>query len=133
MFVLDYIAQEASRKGLELTGENGGVPPVHVLYKAGHLARLFLCINNEKEMHMKSFKTFVSEINETINVNMSHKDIHKHLKGLGWQHIGGSSHSNYKHDSSSMTIAVPRHKSISPGTVRQIIKKSKHFDLKKAD
>lgn len=72
---------------------------------------------------MISFSTF---LNERINVNMTHRDISKHLKNSGWslERTHGD-HDVWGHPKSTQKIPVPRHKGdLAPGTVRQIMKDS---------
>lgn len=71
--------------------------------------------------------TFLRFITEKIQVNLTHKDLSSHLKNQGWsieRTHGG--HDVWSHPKSQNKIAVPRHKGdLAPGTVRDILKKSK--------
>jgi predicted RNA binding protein YcfA (HicA-like mRNA interferase family) len=62
-----------------------------------------------------------------MQINLTHKDVSNHLKGLGWslsRTQGG--HDVWEHPKAQHKIAVPRHKGdLAPGTVRDIIKKSR--------
>jgi predicted RNA binding protein YcfA (HicA-like mRNA interferase family) len=68
-----------------------------------------------------TFLEFITE--RSINVNLSHRDITSHLKTKGWsldRTHGG--HDIYTHPKSQTKIPVPRHRIISPGVVRNIVK-----------
>lgn len=71
---------------------------------------------------MLTFKDFITE--RSINVNLSHNEISKHLKTKGWalkRTQGG--HDVWEHPSAQQKIAVPRHRGdLAPGTVRSILK-----------
>lgn len=70
---------------------------------------------------MLTFLEFITE--REINVNLKQKDITRHLKTRGWsleRTHGG--HDIWNHPESKTNIAVPRHRIISPGVVRNIVK-----------
>lgn len=74
---------------------------------------------------MLSFSEFIIE--NSVNVNLTHRDISKHLKTHNWRldPDQGSKHELWAHPIVKYKIAVPRHKGdLAPGTVRQILKAS---------
>ena len=73
---------------------------------------------------MLTFSEFLAE--RSINVNLSQKDVSKHLKSKGWnvERTNGG-HEVWGHPKAQHKIAVPRHKGdLAPGTVRSILKDS---------
>jgi len=71
--------------------------------------------------------SFIKFIAEKIQVNLTHKDISNHLKSHGWSiDRTHGNHDVWSHPKSQNKIAVPRHRGdLAPGTVRDILKKSK--------
>ena len=70
---------------------------------------------------MLSFAEFILE--KSVNVNLSQRDVSSHLKSRGWsleRTHGG--HDIWSHPESKTKIPVPRHRVITPGVVRSIIK-----------
>jgi predicted RNA binding protein YcfA (HicA-like mRNA interferase family) len=80
---------------------------------------------NNEEMEQEDL--LVEELNEMLGAGMGTKDVHKHLKKLGWEHKrskGG--HDIFTHEKSTKNIAVPRHKGdLSAPTVIAIMKSAK--------
>ena len=78
----------------------------------------------EKKTMNESFN-FTQSLDEKINpfdIGRSHRDVTKHMKKIGYVlHRDRGDHEVYKHPNSPHTIAVPRHKDISPGVIRQIM------------
>lgn len=70
--------------------------------------------------------SFLDFIKESININMTHRDVSSHLKKTGWKlDRQRGDHDVWSHEKSVNKIAVPRHKgNLAPGTVRDIMKKS---------
>lgn len=77
---------------------------------------------------MLRFSEFITE--RSINVNMNHRQISDHLKGLGWQNERTQGpHDIWGHPKATHKIAVPRHKGdLAPGTVRSIVNKSRDIN-----
>ncbi len=70
-------------------------------------------------------RVIIDELMEKTNINYGHREIGGHLKSQGWSvHRDEGSHTIWKHPKAKHHIAVPRHKKISPGVVREILKKS---------
>ena len=70
---------------------------------------------------MLTFLEFITE--RDISVNLKQRDITKHLKTRGWsleRTHGG--HDIWSHPESKTKIPVPRHRVITPGVVRSIVK-----------
>jgi predicted RNA binding protein YcfA (HicA-like mRNA interferase family) len=78
----------------------------------------------EKKPMNESFN-FTQTLDEKINpfdIGRSHRDVTKHMKKIGYVlHRDRGDHELYKHPNSPHTIAVPRHKDISPGVIRQVM------------
>jgi len=78
----------------------------------------------EKKTMNESFN-FTQSLYEKINpfdIGRSHRDVTNHMKQIGYVlHRDRGDHEVYKHPNSPHTIAVPRHKDISPGVIRQIM------------
>lgn len=56
-------------------------------------------------------------------VETNKRRIETRLRAEGWVHVGGTNHDNYKHpDRPGVTITVPRHRELTPGTARSIAK-----------
>lgn len=70
--------------------------------------------------------TFLQFLEERININMTHRDVSKHLKRSGWSLLRQrGDHDVWGHEKSTNRIAVPRHAgNLAPGTIRDIMKKS---------
>lgn len=73
---------------------------------------------------MLSFLQFLEE--GKTNINMTHRDVSKHLKEKGWSlERQRGDHDVWGHSKAQHKVAVPRHKGdLAPGTVRDILKKS---------
>ena len=57
----------------------------------------------------------------TIETNT--RKIVKRLEADGWTNVGGTKHAKYEHAARpGVTITVPRHREIKPGTARSIAK-----------
>lgn len=71
--------------------------------------------------------SFLQFITEKMRINLTHRDVSDHLSRLGWQlNRSQGSHDVWTHPRAQHRIAVPRHKGdLAPGTVRDILKKSK--------
>lgn len=76
---------------------------------------------------MLTFSKFITE--KSINVNMSRKEISKHLQTKGWTvERDQGPHEVWGHPKSQRKIAVPRHGGdLAPGTVRSIVKNSDNY------
>lgn len=78
---------------------------------------------------MLSFKEFIVEVRL---VNMTNREIVKHLQNLGWtlaRHKGD--HEVYEHPNSTKKISVPKHRGTNaPGTTKSIMTDSTTFDKK---
>lgn len=73
---------------------------------------------------MLTFLQFLEE--GKLNINMTHRDVSKHLKDKGWSlERQKGDHDVWGHPKAQHKVAVPRHKGdLAPGTVRDILKKS---------
>lgn len=71
-------------------------------------------------------KVIQKVIREKFNINMTQRDVQKHISSKGWKlERQSGDHDVYGHEKAKHKLAVPRHKgNLAPGTVRQIMKNS---------
>ena len=66
---------------------------------------------------------YITEKNEAVP--SSHKEFKKHLTNMGFVNKGGKKHDEFHHAKSGVSIQVPRHDKIAPGTAKTMWKQAK--------
>lgn len=72
---------------------------------------------------MISFIQYIQEVRITMD---KRRDVESHLRQNGWmKHRDTGDHAIYKHpDAPKERVALPHHNEVSPGVVRDILKKT---------
>lgn len=81
----------------------------------------------KEDVEVNDDELLIEELNEMLGAGMGTKDVHKHLKKMGWKlERSKGGHDVFTHEKSTKNIAVPRHKGdLSAPTVIAILKNAK--------